>query len=69
MRDYDEEVAKMPRRRKTTAQEIQQWRYGSEIDRRRHASRQSAIRYVKWVVSAVPVAAALSSILKAWWHG
>jgi hypothetical protein len=66
MRDYEEEVARMPRR-KPTAREAQEWRYGSDLDKKRHALRQAVFGYIKWVASSIPIAAALSSILKVWW--
>ena len=68
MGDYEDEVSKMPRRR-ATSKEAQQWRYGSVLDEKRIAARQAFFRYLKWIGSAIPLAAAVSSILKNWWHG
>ncbi len=68
MGDYDEEVAKMPRR-KPSPKEAQQWRYGSKLDENRHAARQIVFRYLGGIGGAITVAAALSQLVKAWWHG
>jgi len=67
MSKYDDEVAKMPRRR-ATSKEAQQWRYGSALDEKRHAFWESVRKYVRYIGAAVPIAAAISSIVKAWWH-